>query len=281
MMALFGGNAHAPLAVMLMVAEMTGNLSLLAPAMIAVALSTALVGDQTIYRAQLPNRAASPAHRVRLSFPLLSSLSVRDAMTPAVTVLASMTAGEAWMRAEASGSGVVVIDAQGALQGVVTHERLVAAEAGAGDGALAVHVSDLLEERLAVRPDVSLDEAMEVIAEANLRWAPVVEGGVVVGRIGMRDVVRTYKSTLRQSVRRATALPPETALFEVNVSESSPLVGRPLAESRLPASTLVVSVLRDGEVLFPRASTEITSGDRLTVLASADKEEQVRRSFGG
>jgi trk system potassium uptake protein TrkA len=67
----------------------------------------------------------------------------------------------------------------------------------------------------------------------------------------------------------------------VNVSESSPLVGRPLAESRLPASTLVVSVLRDGEVLFPRASTEITSGDRLTVLASADKEEQVRRSFGG
>jgi CIC family chloride channel protein len=281
MMALFGGIAHAPLAVMLMVAEMTGNLSLLAPAMIAVALSTALVGDQTIYRAQLPNRAASPAHRVRLSFPLLSSLSVRDAMTPAVTVLASMTAGEAWMRAEASGSGVVVIDARGALQGVVTHERLVAAEAGAADGALAVHVSDLLEERLVVRPDVSLDEAMELIAEANLRWAPVVEGGVVVGRIGMRDVVRTYKSTLRQSVRRATALPPETALFEVNVSESSPLVGRPLAESRLPASTLVVSVLRDGEVLFPRASTEITSGDRLTVLASADSEEQVRRSFGG
>ena len=61
MMALFGGIAHAPLAVMLMVAEMTGNLSLLAPAMIAVALSTALVGDHTIYRSQLPYRAASPA----------------------------------------------------------------------------------------------------------------------------------------------------------------------------------------------------------------------------
>src|SRR5262249_26303653 len=64
MMALFGGIAHAPLAVMLMVAEMTGNLSLLAPAMIAVAVSTALVGDNTIYRSQLPNRASAPAHRV-------------------------------------------------------------------------------------------------------------------------------------------------------------------------------------------------------------------------
>ena len=61
MMALFGGIAHAPLAVMLMVAEMTGNLSLLAPAMVAVAISTALVvGDTTIYRSQLPTRADSP-----------------------------------------------------------------------------------------------------------------------------------------------------------------------------------------------------------------------------
>jgi CIC family chloride channel protein len=82
MMALFGGIAHAPLAVMLMVAEMTGNLSLLAPAMIAVGVATALVGDHTIYRSQLPTRASSPAHRLRFSFPLLSALLVRDAMLP-------------------------------------------------------------------------------------------------------------------------------------------------------------------------------------------------------
>jgi CIC family chloride channel protein len=83
MMALFGGIAHAPLAVMLMVAEMTGNLSLLAPAMVAVSVATVLVGDTTIYRSQLPDRARSPAHRVRFGFPLLSSLLVRDAMRPA------------------------------------------------------------------------------------------------------------------------------------------------------------------------------------------------------
>lgn len=82
MMALFGGIAHAPFAVMLMVAEMTGNLSLLAPAMVAVAVSTMLVGDHSIYKAQLPDRASSPAHRLRFSFPLLSALSVRNAATP-------------------------------------------------------------------------------------------------------------------------------------------------------------------------------------------------------
>jgi chloride channel protein, CIC family len=69
MMALFGGIAHAPLAVMLMVAEMTGTLSLLAPAMIAVAVSTAVVGDETIYRAQPRDRASSPFHRARYGVP--------------------------------------------------------------------------------------------------------------------------------------------------------------------------------------------------------------------
>ncbi|HWK81410.1 MAG TPA: chloride channel protein, partial [Thermomicrobiales bacterium] len=82
MMALFGSIAHAPFAVMLMVAEMTGNLSLLAPAMIAIAVATLLVGDHSIYWAQLPNRASSPMHRLNLSFPLLSALTVRSAMKP-------------------------------------------------------------------------------------------------------------------------------------------------------------------------------------------------------
>ena len=53
MMALFGSVAHAPLAVMLMVAEMTGNLSMLAPAMVAVGLATFVVGETSIYRSQL------------------------------------------------------------------------------------------------------------------------------------------------------------------------------------------------------------------------------------
>lgn len=83
MMALFGSIAHAPFAVMLMVAEMTGNLSLLAPAMLAIAVATLLVGDRTIYTSQLPNRASAPAHRLRSSFPLLAALTVRNAYEPA------------------------------------------------------------------------------------------------------------------------------------------------------------------------------------------------------
>jgi CIC family chloride channel protein len=80
MMALFGSIAHAPLAVMLMVAEMTGNLSMLASAMIAVGIASALVGKDTIYTSQVDTRADSPAHRLQMSVPLLSTLSVGQAM---------------------------------------------------------------------------------------------------------------------------------------------------------------------------------------------------------
>jgi H+/Cl- antiporter ClcA len=59
MMACFGGISRAPLAVMLMVAEMTGSLSILTAAMVAVGISWLIVrrNDDTIYRSQLKTRA--------------------------------------------------------------------------------------------------------------------------------------------------------------------------------------------------------------------------------
>ncbi len=49
MIACFGSIAHAPIGLMLMVAEMTGSLALLPPAMVAIGLATFVVGDRTIY----------------------------------------------------------------------------------------------------------------------------------------------------------------------------------------------------------------------------------------
>jgi CIC family chloride channel protein len=69
MMALFGSTARAPLAVMLMVAEMTDSLAMLAPAMLAIGIATLIVGDRSIYSSQLRNRSESPAHRFRFALP--------------------------------------------------------------------------------------------------------------------------------------------------------------------------------------------------------------------
>ena len=63
MMALFGAVAHTPIAVMIMLSEMTGSLSLLAPAMIALSISITIVSNNTIFRSQLINRGHSPIHK--------------------------------------------------------------------------------------------------------------------------------------------------------------------------------------------------------------------------
>jgi chloride channel protein, CIC family len=65
MMACFGGVAHAPLAVMIMVAEMTGSFSVVPCAMVAVGIAYLLISrtSVSIYRAQRLNRETAAAER--------------------------------------------------------------------------------------------------------------------------------------------------------------------------------------------------------------------------
>ncbi|HEX7325353.1 MAG TPA: TrkA C-terminal domain-containing protein, partial [Rhodanobacteraceae bacterium] len=70
MAAVFAGGARVPIAAMVMVIEMTGGFELIMPTMIAVALAfivqltlTRHAKYPTIYEAQVPTPADSPAHR--------------------------------------------------------------------------------------------------------------------------------------------------------------------------------------------------------------------------
>jgi CIC family chloride channel protein len=275
------GIAHAPLAVMLMVAEMTGNLSLLAPAMVAVAISTALVGNNTIYRSQLPDRAHAPAHRMRFSFPLLTALLVRDTMRPATPFVQTDTpVQEAAATLDRDGAaGLIVLDEQGELYGVLTRAQIQQIPA-AQQGTLAVRAVATTDV-LTVTPDQTLDTAMGQLAERSVSWAPVVEGRRVLGRVRVRDIMQTYKATLGRSVRRATALPLETVLFEARLGAASPLAGRTLREAGLPPKTLVVSVGHEGEVIFPRATTRLEVGDVVQIMAEPESEQALRTFLEG
>lgn len=286
MMALFGGIAHAPLAVMLMVAEMTGNLSLLAPAMVAVAISTALVGNNTIYKSQLPTRADSPAHRVRFSFPLLSSLLVRDAISgTGATVDTDAPVEEARSLLETEGASDLIAVHQNSSRdkpefaGVVTREkleRLAPIEVGAAK------VRSLLSgTALTLKPDESLQDALEKLSDRALSWAPVVDNKVLVGRLTARNIMQAYKKTLQRSVSRTQALTNNTVMFEARISAASPLADHLLREIKWPPNTLVVSVSRGGETIFPRADTRLGSGDTVLIMADPVTEPALRTFLEG
>jgi CIC family chloride channel protein len=203
MMALFGGIAHAPLAVMLMVSEMTGNLSLLAPAMLAVGLATWIVGENSIYTSQLPTRAQSPAHRLELSFPLLSRLSVKDAMEP-VRVLVHRQDAVADVEARLKEAGVkraAVVDA-GRLVGVIslTDMARVAPEDWSG-----LTVKDLMTaDPASVAATETLDVALGHLSDRRVSWLPVidaVDSCRVIGQVQTQAIVRAYRSQVNQGVR--------------------------------------------------------------------------------
>jgi CIC family chloride channel protein len=281
MMALFGGIAHAPLAVMLMVAEMTGNLSMLAPAMIAVGISSILVGQNSIYTSQVPTRADSPAHRLQLSFPLLSTLAVRQAITPFVlSVSPQQTVAEAEnLLAERGLNGTIVLDPHGNLLGVLTLAdiRHVPLSERAGQ----VVERAMNRDVLFAYPDDTLDTALEQLTSHRIGWMPVVEvdnvsgGRHVLGRISAQDILRVYRETLAKGSRRMRGLVEGTVMVEVRAGPEMRLVGRPLREARLPPQCLVVSIRRQNEMIFPRGSSIIEPGDLVTFLVSPSGEESL------
>ena len=200
MMALFGGIAHAPLAVMLMVAEMTGTLSLLAPAMIAVAISTAIVGDETIYRAQLRDRASSPFHRARLSVPLLASLSVREASERALLTLEDTTSVGAALESMAAGdvTGAAVSGAGGRIVGSVSRDALRRVPLDERTAPVST-----VTARLSLDADQSLDEGMQLLADAGTDMAPVVDGDGSVRLVTARGMMQAYRAAAHARAARA------------------------------------------------------------------------------
>lgn len=286
MMATFGAIAHAPLAVMLMVAEMTGNLSLLAPAMIAVGISTVLVGKVTIYTSQVNTRADSPAHRLEYSLPVLATIPVASAMTkPLLTFLPAQTVAQAEaLLAQQTVSGAPVLDERGDLLGVLTHADIRRVPP---DKRAEVTVGEAMNRSVfTITPDEMLDEALEQLTSHRVGWAPVVDveiiAGVrhVVGLLTAADIVRAYRAAVAKDSRLMRGLVEGTVMVETKIEPGMPLAGKALRDANLPKDTLVVSIRRNGEFIFPRGRAVIEPGDMVTFLVSPDGEAGLQQYLG-
>jgi len=74
----FAGVAKAPIASLIMVAEMSGSYSLLVPMMLVSSITFVLTRGVNIYEAQVPGRVDSAAHLGDYQVDILERLSVRD-----------------------------------------------------------------------------------------------------------------------------------------------------------------------------------------------------------
>ncbi|HCI81992.1 MAG TPA: chloride channel protein, partial [Ktedonobacter sp.] len=99
----------------------------------------------------------------------------------------------------------------------------------------------------------------------------------VLGVLSAANIVRLYRETTAKHSRRMRGLVDGTVMLETKIAAQSPLARVRLHEAQLPPECLVVSIRREGELLFPRDDLVIQPGDTVTFLISPRGEEQLQR----
>jgi CIC family chloride channel protein len=288
MMAVFGGISRAPLAVMIMVAEMTGNLQVVAPAMVAIAVATFIVAksDDSIYRSQLRTRADSEASRLQFGMPLLSVIQVEHVAKPPLVVFDDATPIRAALERlnEEGIPGAPVVDSQGFYRGTVEADRLsraVAAAAGREEAPSAT-VDSLLDTTTTTVPAAArLNVALEALMQAGGKWVTVTSNRRVVGILSVSDLVGGYQEALAANAGQLASVSAGATTVQERVGADSPLVGVELRDADLPPGCIVISVQRGEHMLVATGATALEEGDLVAALTNPTTAEAARRMIRG
>lgn len=277
MMCCLGSIARTPLAVTVMVAEMTSSIGVVAPALLAVGVATLMVGqtDLTLIEAQLRTRDDAPARRLVLGMPMLSAIAVAEVMQPPRSILpAAAEAADAreHLRALAL-PGAPVADETGRFVGVVT----TAALEQASEDEPEAPVGRLADRRApTVNPSTRLSEAVASLLASERGWTAVLDDARrVVGILTNADLVTGYRRLLGTSVRRVTQVGSGAGLVEERVAPTSPVAHRTLADAHLPAGAVVVMVGRGDELILPDGHTVLEPGDLIGALVPERNRERL------
>ncbi|WP_456474741.1 chloride channel protein [Candidatus Pyrohabitans sp.] len=199
MMALFGGVSKAPVAVLIMVSEMTGDYSLLFPAMVAIVGSYILTGRYSIYSEQVPTRIHSPAHAEEYFRDLLRLHRVSDAMRidfPTTTRQESLRSAMLKMR---HGVSALPIMAEDKIEGIVRLRDIVGVPV---EKWMDTRVEEVMRHRYSsITPEKSLHEALEFMEERGIGTLVVVspeDPSKPLGLLLKRDVIKLGEVKLRR-----------------------------------------------------------------------------------
>jgi chloride channel protein, CIC family len=198
MMALFAGVGRVPIAVILMVSEMTGTFALLIPSMVAVVVSYFVTGSNyTIYKSQVTRRSESPAHRGEYNVPLLTKIFVHDAMNVDVVALSprDTVARAQQLMLEKGFHAIPLVDLEKVV-GIVTlgDLRRIPTERMSSTNLAEV----MTKNPFVAYPDESLLDALDRMTNNGVGRLPVVsrDSGKLVGIVTMYDVIRAYQRTV-------------------------------------------------------------------------------------
>jgi len=195
----FAGVAKTPIAALIMVAEMTGGYCLILPMMVVSALSYLLLGKISLYEKQVATRVDSPAHVGDYAIDVMGRLLVRNAVAPdrkVETIPEEMGfEGMLDLMVDSDQQDFPVVDKTSNLVGIISMTDLRTAMADAALHRLLVARDIAVTGVTAVTMDDSLNTALKLMADMDVRELPVVseeDRGKIISMISRRDITRAY-----------------------------------------------------------------------------------------
>lgn len=71
------------------------------------------------------------------------------------------------------------------------------------------------------------------------------------------------------------------SIFEIKITESSPVIGKMLSEIKIPNSAIIGCIIRKGEAVIPRGDTKIYYDDKLIILSLPTEQRKLFSILSG
>ena len=194
MLSFFGAAGKAPIAVLIMVVEMTGSLMVLPGAMVAIMIAYFVSGDYTIYRSQVRTRKDSPVHFEEYNLSILAGIRLREIPMSNISLDVNSTVASARKQMARHNAASLPVISSRKIVGIA-------------------YLFDLNEssgktkvEKVMKREEVSMgltnsaEEAWGMMARNKTTWMPVVENGRYLGSVTLDSILSEYEKRLERKV---------------------------------------------------------------------------------
>lgn len=149
--------------------------------------------------------------RSRILGRMVDVRTVRDVMAPSPeTVRDDTTLAEAARTMERADIGnVIVVDAADRPRGIVTDRDIAIRAVAGGRDPNSTKVGDVMTGSVVtVTPDASIQEALGLMRQHDVRRLPVVEGNATIGVVSLGDLSMTRRGAAGMALADISAAPP-------------------------------------------------------------------------
>lgn len=290
MAALFSATARAPLTAMLIVFEMSNDYFMILPLMVAGVTASYFsqwLHPESIYTMKLAKRG------VRFfegrDMDIMQGVKISEVMkSKPVTIHKDRPFSELMaLFQENNLLGFPVLGDDNRLWGIVTLQDIHRAQSAENFSSKGLTVADLaVEDAITVFPDEPIWLAIQKMSPRDLARLPVVSrdgSNTLCGLISRSDILRAYdvgvvRKQRGQIVEHQLELRKanENGYVEIVLKEEDTCNEAQVKNLALPDTITMVSIKRGDQVLIPRGSTTLRTGDVVTVYGRLNDINKIK-----